>query len=145
MVDLHNLIDEESEKKVSYCDLLVDRYQNALLWKNLWSGIVFFIGVALMFTIIQLLFSIGNTQLIEKANKSLAILVEGVALTWITAQRSKVVKELEEIDAKLKESLKMDTQGKREPSRTLSIDAPDEMPAWGQRYVEVKDKYDKFF
>jgi hypothetical protein len=84
-------------EKSHVCLVLEERYRNALRWKNLWTMLLFLIGVALTITIIFLILALQETTLIENADKGLTIIVEGAALAWVVTQRNKSSDEEKEV------------------------------------------------
>jgi hypothetical protein len=85
------------------------RYRNALLWRNLWSILLFIFGASLiLFALVTILFLIRQDW-IPSALTVIGTIVEGAGTAWVVSRRNESV--TEEKDA-LEEAKKVLDKGK---------------------------------
>lgn len=91
------------------CNVALQRYRNALLWKNLWTILLFAFGAAVVvFLVLAVVFFIRQDWL-PGAVSTLGTIAEGAAIKWVVDRRNEASEEEEEAYKKVEEQCK-DTQ-----------------------------------
>ena len=87
---------------VSQCEYARNRHKVIAMWANLWRGLVFVFGTAVvLFLILAILLFIQKTWL-PAALTTLGTIASGRAMVWVTARRNAAVEE--EVEAYNKEN-----------------------------------------
>lgn len=79
--------------QVDICDFLFERWKNLALWRNLWTILLFLLGIAFtIFLIGAVLFFVRESWL-PGALLTVSTVADGVAVGWILARRNQAVAE----------------------------------------------------
>lgn len=82
--------------QVDLCLIVMDRYKNAVLWKDLWSILVFVLGsFAAVFLVAAIILLFTQPSPVPGAISILGTIVPGITTNWIVQRRSEAVKEME--------------------------------------------------
>ncbi len=78
------------------CQIALQRYRNAALWKNLWTILLFAFGAAVVvFLVVAIAFFI-RADWIPGAVATLGTVAQGAAIRWVLDRRAEASKEEEE-------------------------------------------------
>jgi len=75
------------------CELAQQRYRNALLWKNLWTILLFAFGAAVVvFLVLAIVFFIRQDW-IPGAVSTVSTIAQGAAIKWVLDRRNEASEE----------------------------------------------------
>lgn len=78
------------------CRIAQERYKNLLLWRNLWTILIFAFGsVVVIFLVMAIIFWLQK-DFLPGALNILGMIVDGVAIFWVLARRNQAVEEEKE-------------------------------------------------
>jgi len=82
-----------NSQPISQCEYARDRHKNIALWANLWRGLVFSFGTAvILFLILAIYLWIRQTWL-TGALTTLGTIASGIAVKWVLGRRNAAVEE----------------------------------------------------
>lgn len=84
--------EKNSEKSCFYAQ---ERYKTILLWRNLWSILLFVFGATVIILIILLLYMAMKQASVEFVLSVLATVTDSLAIKWVLARRKESVEEEE--------------------------------------------------
>lgn len=99
-------MDEEQTMKLSEitCRYAQERYNSILLWRNLWSILLFVFGFAIIVFALILLYFVLKQELVESFLTGLPAVVDCIAIKWVVDRRKESVQEEADAYAVLKEA-----------------------------------------
>jgi hypothetical protein len=75
------------------CEFLFDRWKNLAMWRNLWTILIFVLGVSFTIFLIGAVFLFIRSSWLPAALSTLGTIVDGMAVGWILARRNQSVAE----------------------------------------------------
>lgn len=92
-----------NSQPVSQCEYARDRHKNIALWANLWRGLVYAFGTAvILFLILAIYLWIRQTWLTASLT-TLGTIASGTAVKWVLGRRNAAVEEEKEAYEKVVE------------------------------------------
>jgi hypothetical protein len=79
--------------EISNCDHAQARQRNLMMWRNLWTILLFIIGSAITIFASAAILLFVRQSWIPAAVTTVGTVVQGVAVTWVVKQRATAVKE----------------------------------------------------
>ncbi len=76
--------------------IVYNRYRNALLWRNLWSILLFVFGASLIIFAVVTIFFLIRQDWIPGALAVIGTIVEGAGTAWVVSRRNESVTEEKE-------------------------------------------------
>jgi hypothetical protein len=70
------------------CEYARNRHQNAVRWLNLWNGLLFVFGSAIILVLVCVIVFFLRQSWVSGAVSTLATIVDGVALRWVVTRRT---------------------------------------------------------
>jgi hypothetical protein len=76
--------------------IVYNRYRNALIWRNLWSILLFIFGASLILFAVVTIFFLIRQDWIPSALTVIGTIVEGAGTAWVVSRRNESVTEEKE-------------------------------------------------
>jgi hypothetical protein len=73
---------------ITPCEYARSRHRNAVLWMNLWNGLLFVFGSAIVIVLLFVVVFFLRQSWVSGAVSTLATIVDGVAVRWVLARRT---------------------------------------------------------
>ena len=81
---------------ITPCDYARDRHRDMLMWRNLWTILIFAFGTSVIIFLVLAIFFFLRQDWLPGGITTLATIVDSVGVKWVTDRRAEAVKEEEE-------------------------------------------------
>lgn len=74
---------------VSLCEIAQERYRNAALWLNLWTGLLWVFGGAIVGFLVWAIMAYLRADFLPGAVATLGTIADGLAIKWVVVNRNR--------------------------------------------------------